>query len=77
MAAVGHLGFLTFDRIALECNPSFSTNLNTLISLKQLLFAIEGHLEVKNKMAVVGHHKYLNFDIITVKSYVIPLFCLI
>ena len=39
MAAVGHLGLLTFDRIA-SYNSSFLTNLNTLITLKWLFLRL-------------------------------------
>ena len=65
----------SFNRIALEYYviPHFCLNLNTLISLELLFFAIEVHLGVINKMAAVGHFEFLGFDIIAVKSYVIGL----
>ena len=60
MAAGGHLGFLILglninNRPKIWCNTSFFTNLGTLITLK-LLFTLQGHLEVKSKMAANVRH---------------------
>ena len=77
-AAVSHIEFLTFDRIALE-----SYVIPHFLPILMHWFHWYGYFYYsrssrgQNKMAAVGHLEFLCFDVIALESHVIPHFWLI
>ena len=81
MTVIGHIEFLTFDRIALESYvvPHFGPIWMHWLQWYGYFYESRssGQSKGQNKMAALGHLEFSCFDIIALESHVLPHFWLI